>query len=159
MKVRAYLSSLLLVRRLKLGVTFAAAHPHDWLIWEPGAWQPASRAMAATISSTAGKAERPGSGDALCFELVEAVPLTLGRAPDCDIVLNDATVSRAHATLRPEPNASWALTAASKASLLEGQPFTTAVMRDGLALRFGDVSLTWHSSAGLVRRLDGLLGP
>src|SRR5687768_3672122 len=103
--VRAYLLSLLGVQRIKEGPRFITSHPHQWLVWEPGVWQPAPRGQDALMTRVASPEHpvtpgfRPSTGDALCFELAERRALKIGRAHSCDVQINDATVSREHLLL------------------------------------------------------------
>jgi hypothetical protein len=156
--VRAYMMSLVSVRRIQLAGEFIHKFPHSWLVWEPGVWQPAKGAAAPTrIGGMAAAGDKPSQGDALCFELAESRPLRVGRAPDGDIVLNDATVSREHLILEASSPGHWTARPASAATsaLLDDQPLTQKVaLMQGMRLKLGDVLLTFHDPEGFARRLD-----
>src|SRR5262249_12428371 len=110
--VRAFLLSILAVRRYG-AKDFSRAYPHPWLIWEPGVWLPAAPSAVSTDTlSSSGRGDHPQkTGDALCFELGQRRTLKIGRSKACDIQINDATVSREHLLLEPEPIATeWVAT-------------------------------------------------
>lgn len=78
-------------------------------------------------------------------------PITLGRAPDCDIVLVNTSVSRRHAELLPGA-AGYALRDLNSANgswvgLTRSEPAVPQVVRDGDLLRLGEVSLTFTLAA------------
>ena len=88
--VKAFMLSLLAVRRAAMQHEFLSRFPAPWLVWEPGVWQPTSGRAAqepTRISSLDATADRPVGGDALCFQLVLGAPLKVGRAQDCEVVL------------------------------------------------------------------------
>ena len=161
--VKAYMLSLLAVRRAAIQAEFLSRFPSAWLVWEPGVWQPTTgrTAQEATrITSLNAAMDRPVGGDALCFELPRGAPLKVGRATGCDVLINDATVSREHLWLEPIAGAEgWAARAQPGASstLLNGQPLALGAvqpLRPGTALRLGAVTLTYLDAPGLAARLD-----
>lgn len=100
---------------------------------------------------------RPRAGEPLVFP-VEKVPglrnpfamgVTVGRVETNDIVIDDGSVSRFHAWLqRDERTGQWALTDAESknGTWVDGKqagPRERIVLRDGAALKFGDVTLTF----------------
>src|SRR5438067_9087431 len=98
--VPAYLVSLLAKRFVSAGDVFAQSHPGFWLVWEPG---PTRAAGIFDPTATARGATRTGSfEDSLSYHLKTRQPLRLGRSSGCDVVINDATVSREHLELQPE---------------------------------------------------------
>ena len=159
--VKAYMLSLLAVRRATLQAEFLSKFPCAWLVWEPGVWQPTTGRTsqeATRITSLNAVANRPVGGDALCFELPRGAPLKVGRAPNCDVIINDATVSREHLWLEPLAD-SWAVRAQPGASStqLNGQPLALGALEPlhpGTSLRLGDVTLTYLDASGLAARLD-----
>jgi hypothetical protein len=166
--VKAYMLSLLAVRRFTLQAEFVTRFPSSWLVWEPGVWQPAAggpAAEATRITSLSAVSARPVGGDALCFELSSGAALKVGRAPGCDVVLNDATVSREHVWLEPVAgSAGWAVRLQPGASTtsLNGQWLSSGVPRPlspGDSLRLGNVTLTYHDASGLAARLDAMARP
>lgn len=78
------------------------------LVWEspPPRQNPHLRFARSTVSNIG--LERQAAAEPLVLELPRRMPgateYTLGRAPDCDFVIEDATVSRLHAVLRQEPH-------------------------------------------------------
>jgi pSer/pThr/pTyr-binding forkhead associated (FHA) protein len=126
-------------------------------------WQPSSSRTAqevTRISSLNAATARPEGGDALCFQLALGAPLKVGRAPGCDVLINDATVSREHLWLEPIAGSeNWTVRAqpGANASLLNGQPLPPGEarpLRPGNTLRLGDVTLTYLDTPGLAERLD-----
>ena len=104
--VPAYMLSLLGRQQLMLKERFLQRYPHPWLVWEPGDWRPPAAAEidgGKTQLPNAHDELRPRGSDALCFELfVRAKAVTclkLGRGVECDVVINDMTVSREHLLL------------------------------------------------------------
>lgn len=158
--IRAYMMSLLGVRKIQLGPTFTTKFPHAWLVWEPGVWQPAKGAGAPTrISGALDPNARPGQGDALSYELVERRTLRIGRAADCEISLNDATVSREHVIVEPAADG-WSARAAPGANALLADrplPATPTPLSSGQTLKLGDVTLTYLSSEDFSKRLEQMI--
>lgn len=139
----------------------APKYPNAWLVWEPGAWVAPQTGKHMTLVPVSPGNERPVQGDALCFELSKPkeAGLRLGRADDCDIVINDATVSRSHALLTPEPDGSWAalLSPTSRGALVNGAPAAAGakvMLRRGLQLQLGEVVLTYYDPEGFLLRAE-----
>jgi pSer/pThr/pTyr-binding forkhead associated (FHA) protein len=158
--VRAYLLSMLAVRRFGER-DFTKTFSHPWLIWEPGAWVPASpSAVSSDTHASGGRNYNPQStGDALCFELAARRLLKVGRSRSCDIQLNDATVSREHLLLEPDSiGLGWFATPAttSNTTELNGTRLTAQSMplRALDKLRLGDVTLSFADQATMLERLD-----
>jgi hypothetical protein len=163
--VKAFMLSLLAVRRFTLQAQFLTHFPSAWLVWEPGVWQPAAGGPSpdvTRITSMKPELARPVGGDALCFALTPGAPLRVGRAPGCDVVVNDATVSREHLWLDPvAASAGWAVRPQPGASTTSrnGQPLAPGVaqlLSPGDSLRLGDVTLTYHDAPGMAARLDAV---
>jgi hypothetical protein len=78
------------------------------LVWEspPHRPDPHVRLARSTLSNL--RFQRPVPAEPLVFELRKCTPgaaeITLGRAQECDIVIEDPTVSRLHAWFRREPH-------------------------------------------------------
>ncbi|WP_224361492.1 FHA domain-containing protein [Hyalangium versicolor] len=123
------------------------------LIWETPPPRPASRLgfIDSTLSNT--WARRPTSVDPLVLELRSRTPgkveVSLGRAPDCDLVVEDPTVSRLHACFRQEPHTGmWQVvdseshngTYQAGVLIVPGRP---APLFDRASLRFGDVEMAF----------------
>lgn len=159
-QVRAYLFSMLELQRGALEDAFLTKFPNDWVVWEPVVWKPSSlnpftgQTLPAAFSTR--PQERP-DGDALCFELLTRTPVKLGRGADCDIRINEASVSREHLWLEPVASGWRLVPAAPRATtLLNGEPLTVegADLRSGDELRLGALILRFHDSKGMAQRLD-----
>ena len=100
MAVSSYMLSFLAVRSATQPGQFSQQYAGPWLVWEPGDWRPAAGTSATLVSNTN---KTPGVGDALCFQLAAAKQVSVGRDSGCDVVVNDATVSRHHVTLMATP--------------------------------------------------------
>lgn len=167
--VPAFMLSLLQRQRLMLTDKFTVRYPSCWLVWEPGSWKPPH----STAEADSGKTQlpapahdlRPRGSDALCFQLYLArgAPqgtLTLGRATEGDIVVNDMTVSREHLKLHLEKGA-WAAeaVAAPAASSKVGSKVLTAGQRhplvSGATVTVGGVTLTFYDAGAMLKRLGG----
>jgi hypothetical protein len=163
--VRAYLLSNLVAQRRSLAGAFSGQFPHAWLVWEIGVWKPSPRSPATTatrIPRAALSAPAAGAGDPLCYELRERAPFKVGRAPDCDVRLNEETVSRDHLWLEPAGETDWLVRPGSPTSmtLVSGR----ALHGDGLSLtsretlELGNVVLTFETAQSLLSRVDFLRG-
>ena len=163
--VPSYLLSLLKVQAVAMGDKFGERYPYHWLIWEPGTWTaPDSAHDTVHVDPRHTPAGGVGRGDALSFALKPSMGrpdlLTVGRNHTNDIVINDATVSRQHATLKAQPSGLWAieLVAGVKALSRLGEQdlpaagVPTKLLR-GSQLRLGDARLTYYDPAGLIQRL------
>ena len=147
---------------MALASGFEKRYPNDWLVWEPGEWRvPGPTADLATTQLPMGSApERPPKGDCLCYELKSATgKISIGRAPENDIVLNDATVSREHLLLERSGTAWLAnvmpASRATKFSVKGAPPSADGPMTlsSGDKITLGGVTLTYLSVAGLKERL------
>lgn len=161
MGVPASMQSLLVRQLLALKeMAWLQKYPADWLVWEPGAWKvPEPKGGVASTQIAAVQPDRPQKGDCLCFELkpVAGTRLKVGRAPENEIVLNDATVSREHLVLE-RPKDGWIVhaLAASKATLVKGKPAapgSPVPLASGDQLTVGGVTLTYLKPAQLLVRL------
>lgn len=97
----SYLLSFLAIQAARQQAKFVERYGGAWLVWEPGTWQPPSRALVETMSApkSATEATKPTDTDALCFALGDGPLVSVGRAPENDCVVSDATVSRQHVEL------------------------------------------------------------
>ena len=82
----------------------------------------------------------PDSGAAVIRSLAPDGVLRIGRAGDCDLVLEHPSVSRAHVELRGEAGA-WRLhdLGSKNGSFIDGHATSDAVLDRTCWLRFGDV--------------------
>ncbi len=163
--MKSYLISALAVRYGAQGrVAFLEQHPHDWLVWEAGAWKPPSK-KTVSVSRESLKAAATRAGESLAVAL-EAVPngLVLGRAPESDLVINDGTLSGHHLTFRQRPDLTWTIEdAASKnGSRLDGLELGAGKqvpLRDGMHIDAAHVSLTYYTAQGMLLRLQNTSTP
>lgn len=85
--------------------------------------------------------------------------LMVGRAPSCDLVINDPSVSKQHAVLRWHGQAGACTLEDLKSTngtLLNGQalePKREAFLRDGYLVRFGDADFAFFTAQSLYKRL------
>jgi hypothetical protein len=128
-----------------------------WLVWEAGPWRPPS-ARRETLQS--GPATRLlASGESLAIELAAkdgGLEVRLGRDADCDLVVDDATLSRVHLVLRRDASDAWTgQDAASRnGTKIDGAPAKQPLpLREGSVIEAGAVRLTFYRSAGLYARL------
>jgi hypothetical protein len=148
---------------------FEKLHPHDWLVWEPGAWHPPERAGHTLVAGAqgpwppaAGAAATGAAGEALAIALARQGRrpyVTLGRGPENDLVIDDATLSRVHLVLMRAADGTWTVRDAgsSNGSRLAGQrlePGKPLPLPPGTRLEAGEVRLTFHDPADLLRRLQ-----
>lgn len=161
-RVQAYLLSLLARQYLALGERFGARYPNGWLVWEPGEWAVPGMGVDTNLAETRAPStrapERPVGGDALCFALKpSAEGLTIGRAAENQIVINDMTVSRVHARLSSRESR-WVLEAMSegKVTLQRRTPMprgTSAQLDSGDLVALGGIAMTFYDAKGFVERV------
>lgn len=123
------------------------------LVWEspPPRPEPPMGFARSTLSNI--RFSRPTASEPLVLELrkrlVSAAEVTLGRSPECDIVIEDPTVSRLHAVFRKEPHTGmWHVVDAESHNgtfqagvlIVPGHP---APLFDRAALRFGAVEMSF----------------
>jgi hypothetical protein len=158
--VRAYPFSEL-ERLVRAGTDrFRARFLNPWLVWEPGSWQIGSPFEQTMMPGDEADASQRRS-EPLGFALeCGAGPqfLRIGRATDCDVVVNDATVSREHLALTRDQSSIWRIEPLTdgyshcREVLSVGSP---RVVVSGDRIRAGEVLLTFYSPVGLVERLGG----
>jgi hypothetical protein len=137
-------------------------HPHDWLVWEPGAWKPPAK-DGSTLAVIRIPTPSPSQGEALAIALVPRGPrgaqLTVGRGSANDIEINDATLSQLHLLLMQGDGGEWTVRdAGSKnGTWLDGVPLQPGVplaLRDGARIQAAHVCLTYYKPEGLYRRIE-----
>src|SRR5215213_1804781 len=70
---------------------FVRQHPHPWVLWEPGAWRPPGKSTTTVVALPQALGDaRAGEALALALEGRSETPdrVRLGRAPECEIVIN-----------------------------------------------------------------------
>lgn len=148
--------SFVAIQALRQPAKFSERFGGCWLVWEPGTWQPPSRDLLQTLGATAdAKPVRPTQSDALCFHLGAGQgPIRVGRAPENDCVVSDATVSRAHFVLQELGGSWWLQVAQGRQVTLRGQRVVGDVeLEPGDSVQVGNVTLTLEDEAGLLRRM------
>lgn len=140
---------------------FIKAWPVDWLVWEAGPWRPTYQTKETLAQDGLVTSVPHGSGESLAIALEapkQRPYLTLGRASDNDIVVDDATLSRVHLLLQPEP-LGWSVRDAgsTNGSMVEGAPLgpDAVALQTGMRLLAGSVRFTYYDSGGLCLRLRG----
>lgn len=145
---------------------FLKQHAGDWLVWEAGNWK-APRAQtlvlesvkspetaaAAVVSASAAKAE------ALVIALPIQSVVTVGRAPDADVSLNDGTLSGKHLTLSRSRDGRWTIEDLGSTNGTSVEGLTLKVgermpLRNGSTIKAGQVTLSFQTSEGLWKRLS-----
>lgn len=161
--MKSYLLSQLVFRFANRDLpAFQKAHPHDWLVWEPGRWKPPARAtlMLADASALPPPAQpKPAAGEALALALLPGASgnFTLGRGPECDAPINDGTLSQLHLVFQ-SGGGQWTVRDAGSRNgswcdgkrLEAGQP---RILRDGTKVVAAQVAFTFYTPAGMLARI------
>lgn len=155
------LSTLLPELDLRDEPAFSRANPHPWLLREPTAWHPTHPAGGRTLLAPATAAAlAEGSTLAVALEPVvrDAAEITLGRAPSCDLQIEEGTISQLHLVFRRDGEA-WTVrdVGSTNGSWLEGtrlEKDAPLPLADGARLQAAQVLFTFTSSRGLWRRLE-----
>jgi hypothetical protein len=140
---------------------FVKAWPESWLVWEAGPWRPTYQTKETLAPNGLLGSVPHGAGESLAIALEPSGKrpyLTLGRASDNDIVVDDATLSRVHLLLQPDPLGWSARDAGStNGSFVEGAPLgpDAVALQTGVRLLAGSVRFTYYDSGGLYLRLRG----
>lgn len=142
---------------------FAAVFPDPWLVWEAGNWAPA-QPMTLSVTQQGDELDphpgQAGKGEGLVFQLRLApgkTELSVGRAPPCDVVVNDGTLSKRHATLL-RSDRGWSLRDdASRngcwVSEVVTAPGKPVPLTSGVRVRLGTARLSFLDSTALHARL------
>jgi hypothetical protein len=161
--VKSYLISSLTFRFSTSDVeTFKKAHPHDWLLWEPGSWKPPGSTTLVGPGLQPSNTPTPQqTGEALALALErkkDGGQLTLGRGPECDAVINDGTLSQLHLVFMQTDKGVWTVRDAGSrnGSKVDGITLTAGEPRDlrnGSKVQAAGVTFTFYSPAGMLQRL------
>jgi hypothetical protein len=138
-------------------------HDGAWLVWEPGSWK-APRAQTLVLGAEAVKDYRSVSqgtlkgAEALAIALPPQDRVTVGRAADADVSINDGTLSSMHLALNSSPDG-WSVEelGSTNGTTIDGKVLTagaTVALRNGSVLEAGQVVLTFHTAEGLWTRLS-----
>jgi hypothetical protein len=161
--------SLLGRQRVLLGAQgFSEKYSNAWIVWEPGPWTAAETVSEESAAATrAPVTEAPNArsgGDALCFALPAhptlGEPLRVGRGTECELTVNDMTVSRENLLLTPEAGGGWRVAPApGKSASVEGHLIDSdhpVGLSDRASIVIGGVVLTFHDATGFIRRLQSV---
>ncbi len=140
--------------------TFVREQPSHWLVWEAGPWRPPAQARDTVV---AGAGREFSSGESLAIVLAPRTgpegEVRLGRAPDNDVVIDDATLSRAHLSFWRDPLGAWTVRdlGSSNGTRVDGVRAGPAALplETGARIEAGSVRLTFYDAAGLAFRLKG----
>lgn len=134
--------------------------PGPWVVWEAGPWRPRPSERETVL---AGARPAFAAGEALAIALVRRNaapgPVTLGRAPENDIVIDDATLSRHHLAFEPAGEGRWRVRdlGSSNGTRVDGAHVGAAPVPlvPGALVEPGAVRLSFLDSATLHFRLRG----
>ncbi len=140
---------------------FKKAHPHDWLLWEPGSWKPPGSTTLVAQGLTTTPAPGKPTGEALALALEpkkDGSQLTLGRGAECDAVINDGTLSTLHLVFMQDAAGGWTVRDAGSrnGSTLDGiklEPGAPKPLKTGCKLTAAGVTFTFYAPAGMLQRL------
>ena len=135
--------------------------PFDWLVWEPGQWRPA-RANVETVmglpqlSQADQRAAEAGESLVIALEpRRDGKELKLGRA-DCDIVIDDRTLSSHHLSFTFDDHHWWVHDVGSRnGSLIDGRKLGNEPVRleAGNRIQAAQVAITYYTSDTMYARL------
>ena len=160
--MRSFLMSWLGKRSAQSSLeSFNAERPEDWLVWEAGPWRPTYQDLE-TLAQDGQRGSPPHGADeslAIALEQASKKPyVSLGRGPDNDIVIDDATLSRIH-LLFTKGGGVWTIRDAgsTNGTMVEGARLgpDPVPLVTGLRIQAGSVRLTFYDSGGLYLRLKG----
>jgi len=160
--VRGYLISWLAKHSIGQHLDdFVRERPEEWLVWEAGPWRPTYQNKD-TLAHEGERSSPPhGAGEslAIALDLNPKKPyLSLGRGPDNDICIDDATLSRLHLLFTKEHGA-WTVRDAgsTNGTTVEGARLgpDPVQLQPGVRVVAGSVRLTYYDSGGLYLRLRG----
>lgn len=162
---RPFLLSLLSRQLMLLQKSgFLLQHRFAWLVWEAGtATVPRSTSEASSGSTRIPDSKAipaPEAGDPLCFELAAPddsdLRLKVGRSTDCDLVINEMTVSREQFVLH-HSQGYWAVLNSAGAKTVVGtvdSPHKPIVLRDHTVIKAGGVRFTFYTPEAFIARVQ-----
>jgi hypothetical protein len=133
--------------------------PQDWVVWEAGPWRPP--ALGRETMAAAPGSRLLTAGESLAIALAPGAhgDVRVGRAPENDVVVDDATLSRSHLVLRRDPAGGWTVRDAgsSNGTRVDGARIGGEPVRITPRARIeaGSVRLTFYDGASLYMRLRG----
>lgn len=139
---------------------FCAAFPFDVLVWEPTRWAPARVGKVTAIVEKGAPRPVAGGSESLVLALEprsDGRDVVLGRTEDCDLCLNDATLSARHLTFVRGPGG-WSVTDLSSRNGTEVDqqrliPGLHVELTSGSTIHAGQVLLRFHTAVGLGERI------
>ncbi len=140
--------------------TFLREQPEAWLVWEAGPWRPPSPRRAQTIAPTQGHVSlTSGESVALALEPPEGSRVVrLGRGPDNEVVIDEATLSRAHLAFA-QTGERWMVRDVGSSNGTRVGGFRLGAdpipLRPGTVIEAGAARLTFYDAPGLFLRLRG----
>jgi hypothetical protein len=139
---------------------FVRERPGPWLVWEAGPWRPPSRKRE-TLAGGAG-IRLLSSSESLAIQLAPRTPgaeVRLGRDPACDLVVDDATLSRVHLVFVRDASGGWTVRDAGSRNGTRVDGAAVGAEPAALApysrIEAGAARLTFYDAGGLFRRLRG----
>ena len=141
---------------------FTRSFPHDWLLWEPGAWKAPSSTTHLLSPVTTPVPSKAGEALALALEpRPDGVPLKLGRGAECDAIVNDGTLSQVHLVFMRSADGAWTVRDAnsrngSRLDAVKLEPGKPSTLVNGSRLVAAQVAFTFYNPAGMLARLKGL---
>ena len=140
---------------------FVRERPEEWLVWEAGPWRPTYQNKDTLAHEGERNSPPHGAGESLAIALEQNPKkpyLSLGRGPDNDIVIDDATLSRLHLLFTKDASG-WTVRDAgsTNGTTVEGARLgpDPVALQTGLRIVAGSVRLTFYDSGGLFLRLRG----
>ncbi len=99
--ISAFRMSMLVEQRRLLRGVFDERHPCPWLVWERATVEPSRDAPQSLVRTASPESDFlvPASADPVCFDLRGDL-IHVGRTPENDLVVLDATISRRHLVLQ-----------------------------------------------------------
>jgi hypothetical protein len=139
--------------------TFLKERTEDWIVWEAGPWRPPAAGRETMAASPGTRLLSAGESLAIALVPGAAGDVRVGRAPENEVVIDDATLSRSHLVLHRDPAGVWTARDAgsSNGTRVDGVriarvPFS---ITPGARLDAGTVRLTFYDGASLFMRLRG----
>lgn len=155
--MKSYLLSALKRQAAAGQQKFLELYPESWLVWEAGEWK-APRPHTFVLNTRAAAPVVAKAAEALVISLPNEPRLTVGRASDASLSLNDGTLSGQHLVL-VRMGDRWEIEdlGSTNGTKIEGVRLRVGdrmPLRNGAAIVAGQVTLTFYTSEGLWTRLQ-----
>ena len=139
--------------------TFLEERTGAWVVWEAGPWRPPAVGRDTLAAAPATRLLSAGESLAIAIAPGPGGDVRVGRAPENDVVIDDATLSRAHLVLHRGPAGDWSARDAgsSNGTRVDGARIGSAPVpiTPGARIEAGTVRLTFYDGASLFMRLRG----